>query len=130
MKYKLVILIISGLVFSCINQPLKINVTTEEDAPQIKYGIDQLMQVEDIQDFYLTGGVNVDVSIDAEHLGAEAFEISSLARDVKIVGGDPAGAMYGLLDFKEQNSFELIPGEVIGENPLNILNGVISGNGL
>jgi len=34
-----------------------------------------------------------------------------------------------LLEFKESNSFELIPAEVIGENPLSILNGFLLNQG-
>ena len=34
-----------------------------------------------------------------------------------------------LLEFKENNSFELIPAEVIGENPLSILNGFLLNQG-
>ena len=34
-----------------------------------------------------------------------------------------------LLEFKEKNSFELIPAEVIGENPLSILNGFLLNQG-
>jgi rod shape-determining protein MreC len=34
-----------------------------------------------------------------------------------------------LLDFKESNSFDLIPAEVIGQNPLNILNGFLLNQG-
>lgn len=35
-----------------------------------------------------------------------------------------------LLEFKERNTFELIPAEVIGENPLSILNGFLLNQGI
>lgn len=66
-----------------------------KDAP-VKYAINELLDLD---------GINVDWILSTEKdtlLGAEAFSIKSSANEVRVIGGDAVGVMYGLLYVKEQ----------------------------
>lgn len=94
--------IASLLGVSCRNEPLEININTEENAPQIEYGIEQLKQVQLEEALKINGDLDIEILIDSDLLNSEAFKISGESGNVKVTGGDAIGAMYGLLDIKEQ----------------------------
>lgn len=103
MNYRFILsIVIVSMIYSCAEKPLKINVFIEKEVPQIEYGIKQLMQAHQEEPLKINGDLDIEVSIDSDQLGSEAFEITGEGGNIKIKAGDATGAMYALQDIKEQ----------------------------
>ena len=83
------VVLFSGLLISCSEQPFKINLETETNSPQIKFAISKLREAEKLQTLtYGENELNIVVKIDADKFKNEAFEISNMNDKVQITGGD------------------------------------------
>ena len=102
--WKLIILLffVSYLTISCTEKPLNIQISSEVSAPQIDYAMKKLLAIQAKENLAFKGDLHVQVSLDSENLDAEAFEITGYNDDFKVAAGDATGAMYALLDIKEQ----------------------------
>ncbi len=66
------------------------------DNPQVKFAFEELAKVDK--------SVSVEVSID-EKLGDDSFRLEPSSSGMSVVGGDPTGVMYGVMEIAEQLSF-------------------------
>jgi hypothetical protein len=95
---------------SCEDQNLHLKLEINDDASEVQYGVQKLLELESGgKAFFSENNAKyvVRTAIDSSNLKSEAFQIQVKNDLVQITGGDPVGVMYGLLDVKEQIEFGL-----------------------
>jgi hypothetical protein len=96
-------LILIVFLYSCTQAPLKIQIETDSDSPQVSFALQQLEAAVRGQGIQYPGSqLNITTSIDATNLKSEAFSIKNIDGKITLTGGDNVGLMYGLLEMKEQ----------------------------
>ena len=96
------LLLCLAFLFACTGSKYKVSIQNSLNDAQVNYAV-SLFQTESTQNAFqasqITGDLNISTQIDSA-LGNEAYKISSLENEIKIIGGNGTGVMYGLLHVK------------------------------
>ena len=98
-------LFLALLLMSLTNGPLIIHFNIKDSSPQVKYGIDKILELKQSHSIQFSEqhpDLTIHASIDSVNLKHEAYKIVSSDKLVNILGGDAVGLMYGLLEVKNQ----------------------------
>jgi hypothetical protein len=98
-------LFLALLLMSLTNGPLIIHFNIKDSSPQVKYGIDKILELKQSHSIQFSEqhpDLTIHASIDSVNLNHEAYKIVSSDKLVNILGGDAVGLMYGLLEVKNQ----------------------------
>ena len=98
-------LLLALLLMSLTNGPLIIHFNIKDSSPQVKYGIDKILELKQSHSILFSEthpDLTIHASIDSVNLKHEAYKIVSSDKLVNILGGDAVGLMYGLLEVKNQ----------------------------
>lgn len=90
---------------ACQQDAVQLTLSGDLSSPQVKHGIDQLRDLSrsgKIRIVNKNPDYEIQTAIDSGLLSPEAFQISVDNKQVKVLGGDATGVMYGLLDIGEQ----------------------------
>lgn len=102
------LIIFTLLVFGCNEKQNSVSVCAETDIPQIQFAVEELKNVFKGNGISLelsdskNADIDIRISSDVEGLKTEGFQFIVKNDKIRIIGFDPAGAMYGGLELAEQ----------------------------
>ena len=93
------------LLTSCNKEVLRIQIESEHDFLPVRHGLGKLYELSQAGSVVFVESnpdLTIRTAIDSLLLSPESFQIEARPKEVFLIGGDPVGLMYGLLDIKEQ----------------------------
>ncbi len=98
----------------CFSQHAKIQIVEGWASPEIVYGFKQLKEI-CVED-NINPNLIIEVKLDTT-ITEEGFEIQSVDKQVSVSASNPVGALYGLLQIKEQIQLGATKIEAVSESP-------------